>query len=62
MGPKEAAIAAKMIGAQINIPIHYGTFPALTGRAEDFELECRKLGVEGEVRVLNVGDGVAFGE
>lgn len=39
MGPNEAALAAEMIGAPVNIPIHFGTFPALTGTASDF-LEC----------------------
>lgn len=62
MGPKEAAIGAQMVGAFINVPIHYGTFPALTGRAEDFEFECKRVGVEGEVRVLGVGDEIKVGE
>ncbi len=36
MGPQEAAMACEMIGAELAIPIHYGTFPPLTGDPEDF--------------------------
>ena len=31
MGPREAAVAAKLIGAKTVLPLHWGTFPALTG-------------------------------
>ncbi len=34
MGPKEAALACKLLGARKVIPLHFGTFPALTGRPE----------------------------
>ncbi|MFT4111538.1 metal-dependent hydrolase [Silvibacterium sp.] len=34
MGPKEAAIAASYLGLKAVIPIHWGTFPALTGTPE----------------------------
>jgi len=37
MGPKEAAYAVEMMSAEIAIPIHYGTFPVLTGKPEDFK-------------------------
>lgn len=43
MGPKEAAMSAKLVEARINIPLHYGTFPLLTGTAEEFERECGQL-------------------
>lgn len=46
MGPKEAAKAAKIVGSQLNIPIHHSTFGALTGTPEQFEIECKNLGVE----------------
>lgn len=45
MGPKEAAIAAKLTGARHAIPIHYETFPLLTGTAAEFEKECNKFEV-----------------
>jgi L-ascorbate metabolism protein UlaG (beta-lactamase superfamily) len=32
MGPKEAAKAVRLLGAKHVVPMHYGTFPVLTGR------------------------------
>jgi len=34
MGPREAAVAAELVGAPRIIPSHYGTFPLLTGTPE----------------------------
>ena len=34
MGPKEAALAARFIGARTILPLHFGTFPPLTGTPE----------------------------
>jgi L-ascorbate metabolism protein UlaG (beta-lactamase superfamily) len=34
MGPREAAVAAELVGAQRIVPSHYGTFPLLTGTPE----------------------------
>lgn len=31
MSPKEAAYAVKLLGPQLVVPMHYGTFPVLTG-------------------------------
>lgn len=31
MGPKEAALAVNLLGSQVVLPIHFGTFPPLTG-------------------------------
>ena len=31
MGPREACVAAELVGAQRVVPSHYGTFPLLTG-------------------------------
>lgn len=58
MGPAQAATAARLVGARMNIPVHYGTFPALTGSAEDFERECQRIGVEGEVRAIGAGEEI----
>jgi len=37
MGAEEAAMAVEMMNAEIAVPIHYGTFPVLTGKPEDFK-------------------------
>jgi L-ascorbate metabolism protein UlaG (beta-lactamase superfamily) len=34
MGPREAAVAAELVGAQRVVPSHHGTFPLLTGTPE----------------------------
>lgn len=34
MGPKEAALAVKMIAPKVVLPLHFGTFPVLTGTPE----------------------------
>ncbi|MBV8675103.1 MAG: metal-dependent hydrolase [Acidobacteriaceae bacterium] len=53
MGPKGAAIAAGYLGVRAVVPIHYGTFPVLTGTPEELE---RHLGTSG-IEVLKVNPG-----
>jgi L-ascorbate metabolism protein UlaG (beta-lactamase superfamily) len=36
MGPEDAAEAASMWGVKTVLPMHYGTFPVLTGTLEAF--------------------------
>jgi L-ascorbate metabolism protein UlaG (beta-lactamase superfamily) len=31
MGPEQAALACDLLGVKQVVPMHYGTFPALTG-------------------------------
>ena len=35
MGPKEAALAARYVGAKTVLPLHFGTFPPLKGSPEE---------------------------
>ena len=37
MGPREAAVACRLLGAKTVIPMHWGTFPPLTGRPADLQ-------------------------
>lgn len=46
MGPKAAALAANYLGLKTVIPIHYGTFPQLTGTPEELEKHLQKYAVE----------------
>src|ERR687884_437403 len=39
MGPEQAAQAARMLKVKSVIPMHYGTFPVLTGTPEALETE-----------------------
>jgi L-ascorbate metabolism protein UlaG (beta-lactamase superfamily) len=47
MGPLEASYATRLLGAQQVVPIHYATFPSLTGTAEDFKTELNARGLSG---------------
>jgi L-ascorbate metabolism protein UlaG (beta-lactamase superfamily) len=41
MSPREASVACKMLKVETVIPMHFGTFPALTGRPEQLEVEAK---------------------
>ena len=45
MGPKTAALAAKFLGVHSVLPIHWGTFPALTGTPDALEKELSGTGI-----------------
>ena len=44
MGPREAAAACRLLEAPTVIPMHYGTFPPLTGRPEKLAELIQDLG------------------
>jgi L-ascorbate metabolism protein UlaG (beta-lactamase superfamily) len=46
MGPKGAAVAARYLGVKTVVPIHYGTFPVLTGTPEELEKHLGGTGIE----------------
>ncbi|MCB0324455.1 MAG: metal-dependent hydrolase [Bdellovibrionales bacterium] len=46
MGPGDAAEAAKLVGAPKVIPIHYKTFPQLSGTAEEFAALLNETDIE----------------
>lgn len=56
MGPREAAVAARMLKAKVIVPAHYGTFPALTGTPDALREELKKLGVAADVVALRPGE------
>ncbi len=57
MGPEEAAYAVKLLKPRYVIPMHYGTFPILTGSPEEFKnLIDPSLNVE--VVTVKVGEEV----
>lgn len=55
MSPKEAALAARFVGAKTILPIHFGTFPPLTGTPA----ELAAL-VDPGVRVVEWNPGDSF--
>jgi L-ascorbate metabolism protein UlaG (beta-lactamase superfamily) len=46
MGPREAAKAAEFLGSRKVIPIHYGTFPVLTGTPQELRSHLQGESVE----------------
>ena len=57
MGPDAAARAARMLGVRQVVPMHYGTFPLLTGRPEDLKRLVEPHGID--VLVLKPGETAA---
>ena len=45
MGPEDAAMAAEWLGVQAIVPMHFGTFPELTGSVEDLRQHASVRGV-----------------
>src|SRR5207249_1984051 len=43
MGPGEAAYAIRLLGVKHVVPMHYATFPFLTGTAEALRKEAKKI-------------------
>lgn len=56
MGPKRAAQAVKLTGARVAVPMHYGTFPVLTGTPGEFAEETKKASPGTTVKILQVGE------
>jgi L-ascorbate metabolism protein UlaG (beta-lactamase superfamily) len=48
----------KLVGPEMVIPMHYGTFPVLTGTPEAFGEELKKRGAKSELRVMKVGETI----
>lgn len=59
MGPREAAKACALIGAPRVVPMHYGTWPVLTGTPDALADACAALGVSPEIVVPEVGSEFA---
>jgi L-ascorbate metabolism protein UlaG (beta-lactamase superfamily) len=62
MGPARAAEAVKLVDPRIVIPMHYGTFPVLTGTPEAFDHELKQLNLKAELRVMKIGETLTLPE
>ena len=54
MGPDSAAVAARLLGVRQVVPMHYGTFPVLTGTPERLRQLVEPHGID--VLVLKPGE------
>jgi|SRR5579875_335000 len=58
MGPREAALAIRLLNVKHVIPMHYATFPALTGTPEELKKETQ--GITGlEIHALKPGESIS---
>lgn len=58
MGPREASVAASFIGAEIIIPMHYGTFPLIGSEVEKFTELTKETAPASRVVVVNPGESI----
>ena len=56
MGPLHAARACRLLEVRRVVPIHWGTFPLLTGTPDELETHLESMGVACRVRTLQPGD------
>jgi L-ascorbate metabolism protein UlaG (beta-lactamase superfamily) len=62
MGPARAAEAVKLVEPRKVIPMHFGTFPLLTGTPEAFARELKTRNAKAQLRVMKVGEAIALSE
>ncbi len=55
MGPREAAVAARFLGAKTVLPLHFGTFPPLKGTPAELAAQ-----VDAGIRVVEWNPGESF--
>jgi L-ascorbate metabolism protein UlaG (beta-lactamase superfamily) len=60
MDARQAALAAKMLGAKAAIPMHWGTFPALAQNAADFAAELNKRAPACRFIAMQPGDSISL--
>lgn len=59
MDPRQAALAAKLVGAKLVIPMHYGTWPLIEQDPKEFEgLVKKETGSRVKVRTMTPGEVV----
>lgn len=59
MGPGRAALAAKLVNpTKMIVPMHFATFPVLTGTPAAFAAALKKEGVRAPMREMKVGETI----
>jgi L-ascorbate metabolism protein UlaG (beta-lactamase superfamily) len=59
MSPLEAAHAARLLGVEHVVPMHYGTFPFVPGTPEEFQKHASALVPDLKVHVMEPGDDLS---
>jgi len=60
MGPKGAALAMQLVHPDLVIPMHYGTFPVLTGTQDELNQALKARHLNTKMKVLTVDEAVSF--
>lgn len=60
MGPERAALAVQMVNPAMVIPMHFGTFAALTGTPEAYEAALKKLKVKTVFKRMQINETFAW--
>jgi L-ascorbate metabolism protein UlaG (beta-lactamase superfamily) len=60
MGPIRAADAVKAVNPRTVIPMHYGTFPVLTGTPKEFERHLKERAVKAVLRVMKISESISL--
>lgn len=60
MGPKDAAMAVMLVHPKVVIPMHYGTFPILTGTPAEFRKALKADHAKAKLDVMQVGQTLTF--
>ena len=56
MGPDRAAMAVQLVKPTMVVPMHYGTFPVLTGTPEAFDTALKKLHSHAKLKVMTIDE------
>ena len=62
MKPAEAALAARSLMVTTIVPMHFGTFPALTGTPAELETALKRLGLHTRVVEMKPGQEISLSE
>lgn len=60
MGPIDAAKAVDLVKPMMVVPMHFGTFPVLTGTAEQFRTALKKFKLDPLLREMKVGETLTW--
>ncbi len=60
MDPQRAADAVRLVRPRVVVPMHFGTFPVLSGTPEAFASALRSRGVKVKLEVMSPGQTLKF--
>ena len=58
MGPVRAAHAVKLVNPDMVVPMHFATFPVLTGTPKAFATALKEQGAKSEMREMKIGETI----